>query len=84
MAKNKDDIKCGTARPRLSEYESSREGYIAGTPLEGGMIAEPERVDLFSAARNISYQQQQQQQKKNVSENKQTGESTAARQPTAK
>ncbi|PWA56138.1 hypothetical protein CTI12_AA421810 [Artemisia annua] len=83
MAKNKDDIKCGTARPRLSEFESSREGYVAGTPLEGGLIAEPERVDLFSAAHNISYQQQQ-QQKKDVSENKQTGESTAARQPTAK
>ncbi|GKC18325.1 zinc finger MYM-type protein 1 [Tanacetum coccineum] len=77
MAKNKEDIKCGTARPRLSEHESSREGYVASTPLEGEKISDSELVDLFSAARNIS--DQQKQEKKEVSENKQTGESTAAR-----
>lgn len=59
MAKNKDDIKFGTAQAKLSEDDSLRVGYASGTPLEAGKIADSESVDLFAAARNISNQQQQ-------------------------
>ncbi|XP_019051967.1 PREDICTED: uncharacterized protein LOC104590007 [Nelumbo nucifera] len=54
MAKNKDDIKYGTAQAKLSEDETLRVRYKAGTPIEGGKIADSEPVDLFSGARRIS------------------------------
>ncbi|KAK9278625.1 hypothetical protein L1049_028198 [Liquidambar formosana] len=54
MAKSKDDIKYGTAQAKLNEHEALRVRYKAGTPLEGGKIAESEPVDLFSSAHNIS------------------------------
>lgn len=54
MAKSKDDIKYGAAQARLSEDEALRVGYVAGTPLEAGKIADSEPVDLFSSARNVS------------------------------
>ncbi|XP_059669712.1 uncharacterized protein LOC132314966 [Cornus florida] len=52
MAKSKDDVKYGTAQAKLSEDESLRVRYKAGTPLEGGKIVDSEPVDLFSSARN--------------------------------
>nr|XP_043623016.1 SEED MATURATION PROTEIN 1 [Erigeron canadensis] len=60
MAKNKGDIKYGTAQAKLSEDESLRVAYKAGTPLEAGKIADSEPVDLFSAANKISQANQQQ------------------------
>lgn len=57
MAQSKDDIKYGTAQAKLSEDESLRVGYKAGTPLEAGKIADSEPVDLFASARNIDKQQ---------------------------
>ncbi|OIS96669.1 PREDICTED: uncharacterized protein LOC109234097 [Nicotiana attenuata] len=57
MAKSKDDITHGTAQARLSEDDALRIRYKAGTPLEGGKIAESQPVDLFSSARNIQNQQ---------------------------
>ncbi|KAJ4977100.1 hypothetical protein NE237_002206 [Protea cynaroides] len=54
MAKNKEDVKYGTAQAKLSPEETLRVGYISGTPLEEGMISRSERVDLFSSAHNIS------------------------------
>ncbi|XP_052208228.1 SEED MATURATION PROTEIN 1 [Diospyros lotus] len=56
MAKSKDDIKYGTAQAKLSEDETLRVAYKAGTPLEAGKIAESEPVDFFSSAHNISSQ----------------------------
>lgn len=57
MAKRKEDIKHGRAQAKVSEDEALRVSYKAGTPLEGGKIAESETVDLFSNARNISNQE---------------------------
>ncbi|KAL0407075.1 UNVERIFIED_CONTAM: hypothetical protein Slati_4021400 [Sesamum latifolium] len=57
MAQSKEDVKYGTAQAKVSEDEAVRVRYKAGTPLEGGKIADSEAVDLFSGARNISRQQ---------------------------
>ncbi|XP_060187569.1 SEED MATURATION PROTEIN 1 [Lycium barbarum] len=57
MAKSKDDISYGTAQARLTEDDALRIRYKAGTPLEGGKIADSQPVDLFSSARNIGDQQ---------------------------
>ncbi|CAN4102518.1 unnamed protein product [Withania somnifera] len=57
MAKSKDDITYGTPQARLSEDDALRIRYKAGTPLEGGKIADSQPVDLFSSARNIENQQ---------------------------
>lgn len=57
MAKSKYDITYGTAQARLSEDDALRVRYKAGTPLEGGKIADSQTVDLFSSARNIDKQQ---------------------------
>ncbi|MCE3051605.1 hypothetical protein HAX54_050303 [Datura stramonium] len=57
MAKSKDDITYGTAQARLSEDDALRIRYKAGTPLEGGKIADSQPVDLFSSARHIENQQ---------------------------
>ncbi|KAL6201902.1 PREDICTED: uncharacterized protein LOC101306413 [Fragaria vesca subsp. vesca] len=54
MAGSKDDIKYATSQARHSEDEAVRVGYVNGTPLEAGKIAESEPVDLFPAAHNIS------------------------------
>lgn len=59
MAKNKDDMKHGTARARLTEDDATRVAYVASTPLEGGFIAESEPIDMFSAAHNIEKAQSQ-------------------------
>ncbi|XP_055823090.1 SEED MATURATION PROTEIN 1 [Solanum dulcamara] len=56
MAKSKDEITSGTAQARLSEDDALRIWYKAGTPLEGGKIADSHPVDLFSSARNIENQ----------------------------
>ncbi|KAK4355093.1 hypothetical protein RND71_024064 [Anisodus tanguticus] len=56
MAKSKDDITYGTAQARLSEDDALRIRYKAGTPLEGGKIADSQPVDLFSSACNIKNQ----------------------------
>lgn len=45
------------AQARLTEDDALRIRYKAGTPLEGGKIAESQPVDLFSSARNIQNQQ---------------------------
>ncbi|KAI3466345.1 hypothetical protein Pfo_023008 [Paulownia fortunei] len=58
MATSKDDKKYATALAKLSEDEAMRVAYKAGTPLEGGKIADSEPVDLFSSAHNISRQQE--------------------------
>ncbi|KAK6133077.1 hypothetical protein DH2020_033116 [Rehmannia glutinosa] len=58
MAKSKEDIKYATTQAKLSEDEALRVGYKAGTPIEGGKIADSQPVDLFSSAHNISTQQQ--------------------------
>ncbi|KAL7142991.1 hypothetical protein ABFS83_08G161200 [Erythranthe nasuta] len=57
MAKSKEDIKYGTAQAKLSEDEVLRIRYKAGTPLEGGKIADSDPVDLFAGAHNISGEQ---------------------------
>ncbi|KAL0320953.1 UNVERIFIED_CONTAM: hypothetical protein Sradi_5356800 [Sesamum radiatum] len=57
MAESKDDVRYATAQAKVSEDEAVRVRYKAGTPLEGGKIADSEVVDLFSGARNISRQQ---------------------------
>lgn len=62
MAQSKDDIKIGTAQARVSEDDALRIRYKAGTPLEGGKIAESEPVDLFSSAHNIQRATQQQEE----------------------
>ncbi|XP_043688444.1 SEED MATURATION PROTEIN 1 [Telopea speciosissima] len=54
MAKSKEDVKYGTAQAKLSPEETLRVAYNSGTPIEGGMIARSEKVDLFSSAHNIS------------------------------
>lgn len=59
MAKSKEDIKYGTAQAKLAVDETLRVAYKHGTPLEGGHIAESERVDLFSSAHNIPPSQPQ-------------------------
>nr|XP_027062312.1 uncharacterized protein LOC113688628 [Coffea arabica]XP_027065137.1 uncharacterized protein LOC113691126 [Coffea arabica] len=58
-AKSTDDIRYATAQAKVSEDDALRIGYKAGTPLEGGKIADSEPVDLFSSAHNISRAQQQ-------------------------
>lgn len=68
MAKSKDDIKYATAQAKLSEDEALRVSYKAGTPLEGGKIADSEPVDLFSSARHIAKQQAQEEGKNADSE----------------
>ncbi|MCD7465439.1 hypothetical protein HAX54_001343 [Datura stramonium] len=45
------------AQARLSEDDALRIRYKAGTPLEGGKIADSQPVDLFSSARHIENQQ---------------------------
>ncbi|XP_074310156.1 SEED MATURATION PROTEIN 1 [Silene latifolia] len=57
MAKSKDDIKYATARTRLTEDDAVRVAYKAGTPLEGGKIADSDPVDFFSSAHNIEQAQ---------------------------
>ncbi|KMS98031.1 hypothetical protein BVRB_4g096250 [Beta vulgaris subsp. vulgaris] len=59
MATSKEDLKYGTAQARLREDDATRVAYKAGTPLEGGKIAESEPVDFFSAAHNIDKAQSQ-------------------------
>lgn len=59
MAQSKDDIKYGTAQAQVSPDESLRVGYVGGTPLEAGKIADSEIVDLFPGARKISDQEHQ-------------------------
>ncbi|XP_012841670.1 PREDICTED: uncharacterized protein LOC105961959 [Erythranthe guttata] len=61
MANSKEDIKYGTAQAKLSEDEVLRVRYKAGTPLEGGKIAESEPVDVFSSARNLEKKPDEQQ-----------------------
>lgn len=61
MAKRKEDVKYGTAQAKVAVGETLRVAYKHGTPLEGGHIAESERVDLFSSAHNISPSQSQPQ-----------------------
>ncbi|KAK9159534.1 hypothetical protein Syun_005875 [Stephania yunnanensis] len=51
---SKEDIKYGTAQAKLSEDESVRVGYIGGTPIEAGKIADSEPVDLFSSAHRVA------------------------------
>lgn len=60
MAQSKDDITFGTAQARISEDDALRIRYKAGTPLEGGKIADSEPVDLFSSAHNIERARQHQ------------------------
>ncbi|KAL7103247.1 hypothetical protein ACP275_08G168200, partial [Erythranthe tilingii] len=57
----KDDIKYGTAQAKLSEDEVLRIRCKAGTPLEGGKIADSDPGDLFSGAHNISGEQRENQ-----------------------
>ncbi|PHT44308.1 hypothetical protein CQW23_18333 [Capsicum baccatum] len=59
MAKSKDDVSfgIGTAQARLSEDDALRIRYKAGTPLEGGKIADSQPVDLFPSAHSIENQQ---------------------------
>ncbi|KAL8046177.1 hypothetical protein ABFX02_08G161300 [Erythranthe guttata] len=61
MAKSKEDIKYGTAQAKLSEDEVLRVRYKAGTPLEGGKIADSDPVDLFAGAHNLSGEQRENQ-----------------------
>lgn len=70
MATSKEDIKHGTAQARLTEDDELRTGYFNGTPLEGGKIADSDRVDLFAQARQVgdASSQQQQQQPRDLGE----------------
>lgn len=77
MAQSKDDIKIGTAQARVSEDDALRIRYKAGTPLEGGKIAESEPVDLFSSAHNIQRATQQQEEAETGSAAKQQMQSDA-------
>lgn len=77
MAQSKDDIKFGIAQARVSEDDALRIRYKAGTPLEGGKIAESEPVDLFSGAHNIQRATQQQEEAETGSAAKQQMQSDA-------
>lgn len=59
MATSKDDIKYSAVQAQHSKDTPTREAYEAGTPLEGGKIADSESVDLFSGARNVEKAQAQ-------------------------
>ncbi|CAN6476100.1 unnamed protein product [Victoria cruziana] len=50
MAKSKEDWKYAAAQAKVSEDEGLRTGYVAGTPLEAGKIADSEPVNLFPTA----------------------------------
>ncbi|KAG9141072.1 hypothetical protein Leryth_012648 [Lithospermum erythrorhizon] len=63
MATSKDDIVYATAQAKQSEDDALRIRYKAGTPLEGGKIADSQPVHLFSAAHNIQSNQQQKEQR---------------------
>ncbi|KAL5977316.1 second mef2-like protein 1 [Asimina triloba] len=65
MAKSKDDIKYGAAQAKLSEDEMLRVRYKAGTPIEGGKIADSEPVSLFSSAERIAEAQHRNQDTSN-------------------
>ncbi|XP_057952613.1 SEED MATURATION PROTEIN 1 [Malania oleifera] len=54
MARGREDIKYGTAQAKLSEDEALRIRFKAGTPLEGGKIADAEPLDLFSSAHSVT------------------------------
>ncbi|GAA0175745.1 hypothetical protein LIER_28859 [Lithospermum erythrorhizon] len=64
MATSKDDIVYATAQAKQSEDDALRIRYKAGTPLEGGKIADSQPVHLFSAAHNIQSNQQQQKEQR--------------------
>ncbi|WOL15638.1 hypothetical protein Cni_G24419 [Canna indica] len=54
MAQSKEDIKHGAAQAKLSEDEMLRVGYVHGTPLEAGKIADSKPVDLFAGSNRIA------------------------------
>ena len=61
MATSKKEVKHGTAQAKVNgDDEMLRTGFINGTPLEAGKVADSQPVDLFDQARRVSQQQQQQ------------------------
>ncbi|KAJ8542762.1 hypothetical protein K7X08_005285 [Anisodus acutangulus] len=81
MAKSKDDITHGTAQARLYEDDVLRIRYKAGTPLEGGKIADSQPVDLFSSACNIKNQHGKIAESQPVELNSSAKNIAAAKQP---
>jgi Ca2+-dependent lipid-binding protein len=65
MATSKEDIKHGVAQAKLSEDEMLRTGYVHGTPLEAGKIADSEPVKLFDSADKITHAADQAKQSQN-------------------
>ncbi|XP_031473102.1 SEED MATURATION PROTEIN 1 [Nymphaea colorata] len=62
MAKSKEDWKYAAAQAKVSEDEGLRTGYVAGTPLEAGKIADSEPVNLFPTASPQKPEQDRSQQ----------------------
>ncbi|CAN4103825.1 unnamed protein product [Withania somnifera] len=77
MAKSKDDITYRTAQARLSEDDALRIRYKAGTPLEGGKIADSQIAELSSSAQKIAAAKQKQpQQEEKHQDSSRQGKST--------
>ncbi|CAA0818536.1 Unknown protein [Striga hermonthica] len=66
MATSKKDIKHATAQAKLSEDEALRVSYKAGTPIEGGKIADSQPVNLFSGAGRIATAQREDDDERRV------------------
>lgn len=80
MAHSKQEIKPGRAHTKVAgDDEMLRTGFIDGTPLEGGKIADSHPVDLFAAAHRVADadpDSQQQQQHKEQEEADDEGTTT--------
>ncbi|BAF22692.1 uncharacterized LOC4344438 [Oryza sativa Japonica Group] len=54
MATSKKEVRHGTAQAKVNgDDEMLRTGFINGTPLEAGKVADSQPVDLFDQARRV-------------------------------
>ncbi|XP_047050806.1 SEED MATURATION PROTEIN 1 [Lolium rigidum] len=81
MATSKEEIKHGTAQARLTEDDMVRTGYVNGTPLEGGKIADSDPVDLFAGARHVGDASSQQQKQLPLGDEKEEGKKGGSEEP---
>ncbi|KAF0899589.1 hypothetical protein E2562_020781 [Oryza meyeriana var. granulata] len=76
MATSKKEVRHGTAHAKVNgDDEMLRTGFINGTPLEAGKIADSQPVDLFAQARRISDASSQQQRPEEEEEGRKIAES---------
>uniref|UniRef100_A0A0E0LQD3 Uncharacterized protein n=1 Tax=Oryza punctata TaxID=4537 RepID=A0A0E0LQD3_ORYPU len=69
MATSKEEVRHGTAQAKVNgDDEMLRTGFINGTPLEAGKIADSQPVDLFAQARRVSEHQHRPEEERKIAE----------------